>query len=82
MDPSKALDLYASRRDLLSSFLVEYTLLTDECPELTDLLTFDAYVHYCLAFYTAIEHNADAERLLLELRRIREQLTLPPDQLK
>lgn len=78
MDPSKALDLYASRRDLLSSLLSEYTLLADECPELTDLLTFDAYVQYCFAFYTTIEQHADAERLLLELRRMREQLTLPP----
>ena len=78
MDPSKALDFYASRRDLLSSFLLEYSLLANECPELTDLLTFDAYVQYCLAFYTTIEQHADIGRLLQELRRMREQLTLPP----
>ena len=73
MDFSKGLDLYASRRDLLSSFLLEYTLLTEECPELTDLLSFDAYVQYCFSYYANIEQHSDAERLLQELRQMREQ---------
>jgi len=83
MDPSKALDSYATRRDLLSGFLLEYTLLLDECPELTDLFSFEAYVQFCFSFFTTNEQRHDNERLRREISLLRDHLPLPiPERLR
>lgn len=77
MDPSKALDYFTSRRDLLSGFLHEYALLLDEQPELTDLLSFEAYVQFSFSYYLAGEQQRGHEQLRQEIRRLREHLPLP-----
>ena len=77
MDSSKALDCYAERRDLLNGFLFEYALLADENPELTELLTFDAYVQFCFSYFSLAEQRTLSEPLRQELRRLREHMPLP-----
>lgn len=82
-DPSKALDLFVTRRDLLSGFLLEYSLLLDERPELTNLFSFDAYVQFSFAYYAASEQRLGHERLQQEIKRLREHLPLPlPESLR
>lgn len=83
MDPSKALDLFSTRRDLLSGFLLEYSMLLDEHPELTDLLSFEAYVQFSFSYYVAGEQRLSTERLQQEIKRLRDHLPLPiPDALR
>lgn len=74
MDPSKALDFFATRRDLLSGFLFEYTLLLDERPEITDLFSFEAYVQFYFSFFATHEQRLDNERLQREISRLRDHL--------
>lgn len=76
MDPSKALDLFSNRRDLLSSFLLEYGMLLDEQPNLTDLFSFEAYVQFSFIYYVAGEQRQGHERLQQEIRRLRDHLPL------
>jgi hypothetical protein len=83
MDPSKALDFFATRRDLLSGFLLEYTLLLDERPELTDLFSFEAYVQFCFSYFATHEQRHDNERLQREISLLRDHLPLPiPEELR
>lgn len=77
MDSSKALDLFVNRRDLLSSFLLEYGILLGEQPELTNVLSFEAYVQFSFGYYVAGEQRQSHERLQQEIQRLRDHLPLP-----
>ncbi|RZK90773.1 MAG: hypothetical protein EOO62_34585 [Hymenobacter sp.] len=74
MDPSKSLDHYTNRRDLLRGFLEEYTLLTKEVPELAAQLSFSGFVDFSFAYFRIGEQTGGVERLGLELTRVRQQL--------
>lgn len=76
MDPSKSLDHYANRRDLLRSFLEEYILLTKEVPEVAAQLSFGGFVDFSFAYFRIGEQTGGVERLGEELTRVRQQL--PP----
>ncbi|RZK28446.1 MAG: hypothetical protein EOO61_22050, partial [Hymenobacter sp.] len=58
MDSSLALDHFSERRNLLRGFLNEYSLLCCQYPALTNMLTFDAYVQYCLGFFAVRQRHA------------------------
>lgn len=74
MDPSKSLDHYANRRDLLRSYLEEYQLLAKEHPAVTAQLTFDGFVHFSFAYFRIAEQTEGVVRMEEELGRVREQL--------
>lgn len=74
MDPSKSLDHYANRRDLLRSYLEEYRLLGKEAPEVVAQLTFDGFVHFSFAYYRITEQTEGVERMEQELGRVRNTL--------
>ncbi|MGI4832990.1 MAG: hypothetical protein ACRYFK_05955 [Janthinobacterium lividum] len=77
MDTSKALDFFATRRNLLSGFLLEYTFLLDKHPELTDFFSFESYVQFCFSFFITHEQRHGSERLQWEISCLRDHLLLP-----
>jgi hypothetical protein len=74
MDPSKSLDHYANRRDLLRGFLDEYKLLSKEVPEVAAQLSFGSFVDFSFAYFRISEQTGGVERLGQELTRVRQQL--------
>ncbi len=72
MDPSKSLDHYATRRDLLRGFLDEYLLLTKEHPELVQRLSFDGFVQFSFAYFRISEQTTHAVHLADEIVEMRE----------
>ncbi|NML64357.1 hypothetical protein HHL22_03980 [Hymenobacter sp. RP-2-7] len=77
MDTSHALDHYPERRDLLNGFLLEYSLLTTESPELTELLSFEAYAQFCFSFFALRQQRSQQAGISQQLKLLREHLPLP-----
>ncbi|MGI4832173.1 MAG: hypothetical protein ACRYFK_01805 [Janthinobacterium lividum] len=77
MDTSHALDHYPERRDLLGGFLLEYSLLATENPELTKLLGFEAYAQFCFSFFALRQQRSHQTNLSQQLKLLREHLPLP-----
>lgn len=78
MDSSNALDYFTNRRDLLNGFLFEYGLLLDEQPEITDLLSFEAYVQFSFSYYVTGEQRLEHEHLLQEIKWLHDYLPISP----
>jgi hypothetical protein len=74
MDASKSLDHYENRRDLLRGYLLEYTLLQREAPDVTAQLSFEAFVQFSFAYFRIGEQTGGVERLEAELGRVRKRL--------
>ncbi len=74
MDASKLFDHYANRRDLLRGFLDEYQLLHNEAPEVTDMLSFDAFVAFSFSYFQTAQQHENAEQRKEQLQQVRKSL--------
>jgi hypothetical protein len=74
MDASKSLDQYENRRDLLRGYLLEYTLLQQEAPDVAAQLSFEAFVQFSFAYFRISEQTGGVERLESVLERVRKRL--------
>ena len=74
MDASKSLDHYENRRDLLRGYLLEYTLLQEEAPEVAAQLSFEAFVQFSFAYFRIGEQTGGVERLEAALEHVRKRL--------
>lgn len=74
MDASKSLDHYENRRDLLRGYLLEYTLLQEEAPEVAAQFSFEAFVQFSFAYFRIGEQTGGVERLETALEHVRKRL--------
>jgi len=74
MDASKSLDHYENRRDLLRGYLLEYTLLQEEAPEVAAQFSLEAFVQFSFAYFRIGEQTGGVERLEAALEHVRKRL--------
>ena len=74
MDASKSFDHYANRRDLLCSYLAEYQLLTQEAPEVTSCLSFEAFVQFSFTYFRIAQEKEGAEQRKDRLQQVRKSM--------
>jgi len=74
MDASKSLDHYENRRDLLRGYLLEYSLLQQEAPDVAAQLSFEAFVQFSFAYFRISEQTGGVARLEAVLEHVRKRL--------
>jgi hypothetical protein len=74
MDVSQSLDHYENRHGLMCGYLLEYTLLQQEAPDVAAQFSFEAFVHFSFAYYRISELKGGVKRLASALEPARRTL--------